>query len=198
MNRQFALFQSHLDFAHTYWKQIIAAGDTVIDATCGNGHDTLFLAQIVLTDTSGVVIACDLQKQALDNTEKRLRESNLLSGKLERVRFVQGCHSTFPKDLKSGEVKLIVYNLGYLPKGDKAKTTLTETTLDSLKAATELVVSEGIISVTCYPGHSEGKREEEAVLQWASGLDPRFWSSSHHQWVNREESPSLLLLQKGC
>ncbi len=39
--------------------QVVQAGDTVVDATAGNGHDTLFLAKLV--GPSGAVYAIDVQ-----------------------------------------------------------------------------------------------------------------------------------------
>jgi hypothetical protein len=89
-----------------------------------------------------------------------------------------------------------VYNLGYLPGGDKQATTSSSTTLESLKAAAALIVAGGAISVTCYPGHPAGKVEEQAVLDYAASLPPAEWSCCHHRWTNRKEAPSLLLICK--
>lgn len=195
MNNRVSFLSSHLTLAHDYWKYIATIGDTVIDATCGNGHDTYVLAQIVLNNTQGTVIAYDIQEAALINTEKKLRQSIPLPH-YERIRFVQGCHSQFPTDCSLGSVKLIVYNLGYLPGGDKTKTTHLETTLNSLQRALGLIMPGGAITVTCYPGHAEGKKEEDAILTWVATLSLKEWNICYHQWPNRKQGPSLLLILK--
>ena len=43
-------------------------GDICIDATAGNGHDTLLLAELV--GASGSIIAFDIQEQAVQETKR--------------------------------------------------------------------------------------------------------------------------------
>jgi hypothetical protein len=196
MYLQFPLFQSHLDLAHSYWKQVLKPGSVAIDATCGNGLDALFIASSSLTASDGILYAIDVQQQALDITYSRLQDS-LGPAIIERVRFIHGSHEHFPAELQPASVDLIVYNLGYLPKGDKTVTTISETTLKSIDQATDLIKPGGMISITCYPGHREGAEEEKAVCQWSRSLPPRQWSCCFHQWTNRNKAPSLLILQRG-
>lgn len=190
MFSQYPLFQSHLDLAHQHWQKLVKAGDLVIDATCGNGHDTVFLAQL-----DAKVIAMDIQPEALEKTKIYLNEI-LLETQKNNVQLIHGCHSSFPAWIEAESVKLIVYNLGYLPGGNKEATTKTATTLASLSEAQRLLLPGGVFSITCYPGHPEGALEEEALLSLASTLSPKEWSCCHHRWVNRRSSPSLLLIQK--
>lgn len=193
MRNAFPLFQSHLDIAHDYWRRTLALGDTAIDATCGNGYDTLALCEMVLSHNSGEVIAMDIQEEAIKTTGAYLREK-LDPLLLKRVKLVQGSHAQLPAIRQN--VKLIVYNLGYLPKGDKAITTTVESTLKSLSEAQKLIAAGGAISVTCYPGHEEGALEEKALVQLVSQWDPKVWSCCYHQWINRCRAPSLLFIQK--
>lgn len=195
MRSFFPLFQSHLDLAHHYWMQIVEIGDTVIDATCGNGHDTVKLCQLALSPTKGKVYSFDIQEQAIHNATKEF-DNHLKKEIRERLFFAQRCHSTFPEEISSSSVKLIVYNLGYLPGGDKAKTTMISTTLQSLQQAQNLIQPGGVISVTCYPGHEEGAKEQEELLSYLSELQPKEWSCCQHMWFNRQKAPSLLLIQK--
>lgn len=195
MRSSFSLFQSHLDLAHSYWSQIVQIGDTVIDATCGNGHDTLKLCQLALSIDKGKVYALDIQAQAIHSTSHYL-QTHLSPEQKRGVEFHQRCHSTFPDDIQPGSIKLIVYNLGYLPGGDKAQTTQRETTLQSLHQAQELLKPGGLISLTCYPGHAEGAKEQEFLLNYAASLSPYRWSCCHHCWLNRKQAPSLLIIQK--
>ncbi|CCB86869.1 MULTISPECIES: class I SAM-dependent methyltransferase [Parachlamydia] len=194
MFTQYPLFQSHLDVAHNHWKKLVNPGDTVIDATCGNGHDTLILAKLVLDSSSGCVIGMDVQPQAIAATREKLAKE-LSANQMERLHLHCACHSIFPIQTENS-VQLIVYNLGYLPKSDKSLTTCVNTTLISLQAALSLIAPGGAVSLTCYPGHEEGKREEEAILNFVQKLRPQEWSCSYQTWVNRQKAPGLLLIQK--
>lgn len=195
MRHSFPLFQSHLDLAHHFWQQCVRIGDCVIDATCGNGHDTLRLCQFALSTDKGKVYAIDIQSQAIESTRIFL-DDHLSPELMKRVEFQQRCHSSFPDAILPKSIKLIVYNLGYLPGGNKAYTTQLETTLKSLDQAQELLIPGGVISVTCYPGHAEGAKEQDALVAYASHLSPIDWSCCQHIWLNRKLAPSLYLIQK--
>jgi Putative rRNA methylase len=195
MRNFFPLFQSHLDLAHSYWQQFLEIGDVAIDATCGNGYDTLKLCQLALSSERGKIYAFDIQLQAI-HSASRLVETHLSQELRLRVDFQHRCHSTFPEAIQPGSVKLIVYNLGYLPGGNKGLSTQKDITLQSMYQAQRLLQPGGIISVTCYPGHPEGVKEQEAILTYSSGLSPKEWSCCHHVWLNRKQAPSLLLIQK--
>lgn len=192
----FPLFQTPIDLAHGYWMALIKKGDCVIDATCGNGHDTAFLAATLESAGGGSLTAIDLQQAAIDEAAKRC--SNwLLPSSAVQLTFLKHCHSTFPAHISPASAALIVYNLGYLPGGDKSVTTLTSSTLQSLQAALHLLKEGGVLSITCYPGHEEGKKEERLIIEFCETLQPERWSCCHHRWTNRRNAPSLLLIQKG-
>ena len=153
-------------------QQMIAArlsrGDAVIDATLGNGHDALFLAQCVGAD--GVLFGFDIQAQALSNTEQ------LLSQLTERpfIQCIQASHAEMlariPEAFQGG-IKAIMFNLGYLPGADKSCITQADSTLTALNAAINLLAKGGVLTVMVYPGHAGGDLEALAVEQWLKGLD---------------------------
>ena len=134
MHSHFPLFRSHLDLAHQYWEKLLQAGDWAIDATCGNGHDTLKLAEI-LENKKGGVIGIDIQPEAIAKTEQLL-------GEYDVALYCQS-HADFPLLAKEKPIRLIIYNLGYLPGGNKAFTTMTENTLTSVRKASTLIVPGG-------------------------------------------------------
>lgn len=189
MRHSFALFSSHLDLAHRLWLQVVEPGSLVIDATCGNGHDTLFLSQI---EGIGALYAIDIQQEAIDATLQRLSNAG------RSAHLFRQSHALFPKEIALHSVKLIVYNLGYLPGGRKSLTTKVETTLSSLQAAQSLLSPGGGISITAYPGHEEGALEEQHILSTIQSWDRALWSCSHFRWVNRKNSPSLFFIQKSA
>ncbi|MBA3958391.1 MAG: methyltransferase domain-containing protein [Parachlamydiaceae bacterium] len=185
----------HLDMAHSLWHESVQPGDTVIDATCGNGQDTRILAKLALNAHQGTLFALDIQAQAIVTT-RNLLEQELPQDLFNRITFLEQCHSHFPEAVLENSVRLIIYNLGYLPGANKALTTRTETTLQSLQEAQKLLLENGIICVTCYPGHDEGKKEEAALLDYVRSLPTTEWQVSFTQWVNRVGAPSLLVLRK--
>jgi hypothetical protein len=193
MRKLFPLFSNPIDLAHHFWALLIQEGDAIIDATCGNGKDALFLAQVASKKKDTLLLCIDIQEKALKNAELLMQKE--LPSFLPRTLYIHGSHEALPS-VYPKTCKLIVYNLGYLPGGDKSITTLTFSTIKSISHACEQIASGGVISITCYPGHLEGKKEEEALTSFCSLLDPKIWSFSHFTWENRKESPSLLLIQK--
>lgn len=185
----------HIDEAHILWKRLVSPGDTVIDATCGNGYDTMLLAQLALRPDKGTLFVIDIQAEALDYTRAKLKEA-LTEDLLSRVTFEQRSHATFPQEIPESSVRLIVYNLGYLPGSDKSVTTRVESTLQSVDHAQRLLCPGGVISITCYPGHPEGKREEEALMGYAASLDAHRWRCRFCRCLNRPEAPSLLFIER--
>lgn len=184
MQRSLDGMKPHLTLAFECWKQILKPSDIVIDATCGNGYDTQRLSCLV---PEGMVFSLDIQEKALASAKKRVDAKN--------VSFLLQSHVELPEIFP---VKLIVYNLGYLPKGNKDITTLCYTTLLSLKKGLSLLCPGGAISITCYSGHSEGAREERAVFDFAQTLDPVLWKVQVYEWktIERPTHPSLFVFQK--
>lgn len=185
----------HIQLAHFLWKTILKEEDIAIDCTLGNGHDTLFLASLPIQK----VFSIDVQKVALEKSLDLLEKTLGIPGK-EKVELYLLCHSKIDElSLLFKKPKLIVYNLGYLPGSDKTIKTKSDTTLMSLEKALSLLAPEGAISITCYPGHEEGKEEEQKVLDWAQKLSYHRFEVRHHRWINRQENaPSLLWIQSLC
>ncbi|MDQ6969653.1 MAG: FAD-dependent oxidoreductase [Mariprofundus sp.] len=165
---------------HQHLQAYLQANHLSIDATAGNGHDTLFLAHHASGNEQ--VIAFDIQPQAIENTRSRLREAGLC----DRVKLVCDGHQTMQDHIPAAwrrKVNLIMFNLGYLPQANKRVITRTSTTLQALDAAIELLALHGRISILAYPGHAGGDEETRAVHTWLASL------SSDCFEVVRHESP---------
>ena len=184
----------HISLAHAYWKNHLRNGDTVIDATCGNGRDTLVLAQMILSDPDSMLFGLDIQQSAIDQTTNILKNS-IPGSHFDRVSLQNLCHSEIDQLPLPSAPRLIVYNFGYLPGGDKTITTQTPTSLQSLQKAANLLAPGGAISATCYPGHPEGEEEEREIVKWAERLAYTKWQVCHHRWINRTAAPSLLWIR---
>lgn len=177
--------------AHKEIGSILSLGDQAIDATAGNGYDTLFLAQKVGVD--GRVFAFDLQQEGIIKTTNLLEENNLFS----QVTLFQKCHSKLSMailpELK-GRIQAITFNLGYLPGGNKEIITRPESTLSALQSAYDYLSNDGIISLIAYRGHSGGQIEYEKIKKFISEKN---WSFCCPKENLSEKSPVLYLIDKG-
>lgn len=180
--------EKQVDAAHLLIRHHLKPSDLAIDATCGNGQDTLFMASLI---PEGKLYALDIQPEALARTQEKLREAALDN----RVELFHQSHETFPESILKGSVKLIVYNLGYLPGGDRRLTTQTDTTLKSLEAALPLLTDDGALSIMLYPGHAEGAKEAESVTEWAKNLPSYAYVVQRMTRLNRNLAPELLWIQ---
>ncbi|KAI8476938.1 MAG: putative rRNA methylase-domain-containing protein [Monoraphidium minutum] len=177
--------------AQLAWAQALSPGDSAVDATCGNGHDALALAELV--GPSGRVYALDLQEAALAATRERL-ESSLPGGAMPELHLMRACHSRLQELVGSCAARVVVFNLGYLPAGDKSITTNAATTVAALEAALEVLQPGGLVTVIAYTGHPGGLEEYEAARQLLAGLSHAYWVSSELRLLNRASAPVLLLL----
>jgi len=183
---------NHIATSHEHWKDILLPSDSAIDATCGNGHDTLFLAKLL---PLGKLFCFDIQKKAIINTFSILKEK-LGEKNLKNVFFINDSHIDFSAISKSSPIKLIVYNLGYLPGGDKTITTKTSSSLVSIENALKTIIKGGAISITCYPGHFEGLKESEAITNMLSSLDPKDFNIISYRHPNKKTAPHLFFIKK--
>jgi len=155
---------SLLEKAHEGVRSAVSAGESVVDATIGNGHDTLFLAQCV--GETGRVFGFDVQQAALDSTRDRLLGAGV---SLSCFELYLTSHDRMGECV-SGEVAAVMFNLGYFPGADKEVITKTESTLKALDQSMALLRKGGVLSVMCYPGHAGGDVEAQAVVRWMDGL----------------------------
>lgn len=172
--------------------RFVRSGDRAIDATCGNGHDTLLLAELCCDD--GHVWGFDIQQQAIAETGRRLTDA----GVGQRVTLVQAGHEELTRHV-AGPLQAVCFNLGYLPGGDRQIVTRPDTTLAALEAASGLLAPGGIVAVTVYPGHEGGSVECAAVESWASGLSPQLFHGWRMGQMNVPSSaPYSILVQKAA
>lgn len=180
--------------AHRFIKDSLKNGDIAIDATLGNGHDAFFLAELV--GAQGHVYGFDIQAEAVENTKRRLSASGLL----DRITLFQASHAAMERFIPHphhDHIQAIMFNLGYLPGGDKTVITRTESTLAALNAACNLLAPGGRLSVLAYPGHAGGDSEAEAVQNWLATLEAgRFEHSTELSAVHKAQAPRLYRIEK--
>ena len=171
---------------------VIRPGDLVIDATAGNGHDTVFLAECV--GMSGKVLAFDVQEAALVSARLRVEAAGFAG----RVGFLRESHGKMDTRAAEGSVAVVMFNLGYLPGESHGLTTESAETLAALEVAARLLKPGGVLSVVCYPGHPAGAAEAVAVEAWMAGQAANGWRVARYGAIGtRRAAPFLLLAGKG-
>jgi predicted methyltransferase len=146
--------------AHRLVAARLRSGDVAVDATVGNGYDTVFLAAAV--GSLGKVYGFDLQPAALAAARERLESGGLVS----RVVLIEAGHEEMAGRLPpevAGGVAAVMFNLGYLPGSDRAVVTVPATTGPAVRSAVGLLRPGGIVSVLVYTGHPGGEAELELL-----------------------------------
>jgi hypothetical protein len=90
-----------------------------------------------------------------------------------------------------------MFNLGYLPGGDKHLITQTESTLVALQSAGKLLAKDGLLTIMAYPGHPGGDDEALKVAQWCSQLAPLYFNYQLTlSEADKPSAPKLFTIQK--
>lgn len=182
--------------------EVLLPGDLAVDLTAGKGRDTLALAQAV--GETGRVVAFDLQKSALDQTEVFLKNHGLepkLCTKDQSlptqsgIYLFEGCHSSL-QDVVHSPINAAMANLGYLPGGDQNLITRSESTLAALQQVLDLLVPGGRVAVTVYPAHPGGAEESTAVEAFFNCLARDTWQVLSLRAANRPEAPYLMVAER--
>lgn len=177
-----------LEFARTLLSACLKPGNTAVDATVGNGHDTTYLAELV--GSSGEVFGFDIQKQAIEAAELRLKEADSFN----QVQLIHDGHETVPEYLPvSKTVHGAVFNLGYLPGADKSIITLPDTTLTALKALMKRLAKGGIIVLVVYHGHTGGGIERDALRDFTRSLPQSGWHVLEYGFTNQINHPPFII-----
>jgi SAM-dependent methyltransferase len=176
--------------AHFFLRQKVQQGDLAVDATCGNGFDTLLLAE--LAGEGGKVWGFDIQPTAIAATRALLERE----GRASNVELIEAGHETLA-DFVSPGLAAVVFNLGYLPGGDTALITSAGNTISALDQAALLLKKGGIITVALYTGHQGGPEEAAVVENWAAALPPKNFNTWSSRQLNRPPiAPYLILVEK--
>ncbi|MEZ6060971.1 MAG: FAD-dependent oxidoreductase [Planctomycetaceae bacterium] len=169
--------------------EVVKPGDTVIDATVGNGFDTCHLSRLV--GDAGLVIGFDIQEAALASTTQRLQAHGL-----QNVRLILRGHETLNSEVSPLSVAAVMFNLGYLPRGDKKVITSPETTVPAIQQAAEALRAGGIMTILAYRGHAGGPEEGTAVTKVLARLGAGFNVRRIESRSAGDSSPVLYVVRK--
>ena len=178
-----------LDIAKGFLNQANIKEDSVLaDFTMGNGHDTLYLCSLV---PKGKVYAFDIQKEALENTRARLDEAGVTAD----ANLILDSHANAKKYI-DGTIDAGMFNLGYRPGGNKSVHTMRESTLPAVRDAVDMLKKGGILVISVYPGHDEGRIEGEMLLEMLAEYDKKLYCVSHFHLVNSPDAPFVIAVEK--
>ncbi len=172
-----------LTLVHEFVKRYAKEGGICVDATAGRGYDTAFLCELV--GKEGKVVAFDIQQEAILSTEQ------LLSSKGLCAQLHLDSHANMAQYLDEDSVDVIMFNLGYLPKGDHSVYTHFESTRQAIEAGLKLLKSGGLMCVSVYYGGDSGYEEKDALLPWLKELDDSKYQVLAAFFYNWKKDPPI-------
>lgn len=179
------MLQNAQQYSHTLLADCVRPGDAVVDATAGNGHDTLYLTTLV--GQTGHVYACDIQADALTNTRALLDTHHVTTP----VTLIHDSHATLA-DYLTGPIRAAIFNLGYLPGSDRTQITRPSTTIPAIQALQERLTPGGRIIIVCYWGHDGGQQEKDALDAYMPTLPQKEWTCLRYEFLNQQHCPPVL------
>lgn len=176
------------EWCHHFIKEQVHPGDFCIDATMGNGHDTMLLCQLV--GEKGQVLAFDIQKLACEKTKKRLQETGLPNN----YRLILDSHSHMNQYANANSVDCIIFNFGYLPGGDHSLATKASTSITAIQQGLTLLKKGGLMSLCIYSGGDSGFEERDVLLSYLKELDSKKYLVILSSYYNRPKNPPIPVL----
>lgn len=176
-----------IEIAKEVMNKKVVNGSIALDCTVGNGNDTFLLAKLV--GDKGKVYGFDIQDLAINNTFDLLKQNSLDN----RVKLIGDSHEYIDKYVNEG-VDFIVYNLGYLPKGDKSIKTNGKSTVISLKKSLDILNKNGILALTVYVGHDGGLEEKESIERYFKTLNQKEYNVLKFDFINQINNPPILYI----
>ena len=181
------IFNNPTDICDFYINYILKNGDCAVDATAGNGNDTLKLSNAA--GENGRVYAFDIQQSAIDSAKSQ-------SYRYNNTEFILSSHSDIEKYV-SEEPKLVIFNLGYLPGGDHSMCTKSDTTIEAISKSMELIPPKGVVIVVIYSGGDTGFEERENVLEFVKNINHKKYNTLFFDYINRPNNPpAVCVIQK--
>ncbi|AAN59333.1 TPA: class I SAM-dependent methyltransferase [Streptococcus mutans] len=172
-----------IELSHDFLSQVLDKNSIAIDATMGNGNDTVFLSHLAKK-----VYAFDVQEQALIKTREKLEQLNI-----KNVQLILDGHQTINKYVTE-PIRAAIFNLGYLPSADKSVITQPATTLTAIKKILERLEIGGRLAIMVYYGHEGGDKEKDAVLNFVKELDQQHFTVMLYQPLNQINTPPFLVM----
>ena len=183
------MLKKPLSFVQELLKDSVMENDIIIDATVGNGNDTLLLATLV--GPTGKVYGFDVQEEAIQTTKTKL----LLTGLLPQTELILDGHENLDQYVpENPNISAITFNLGYLPKSDKSIITTADTTLKAIEKSLIRLRKGGLITIMVYYGHEGGLEEKTGVANFVANLPQEEYQVLKYEFVNQKNNPPFLFV----
>lgn len=156
-----------------------------VDATAGNGWDTLFLA--TNTPQDAIIYSFDIQKSAISATKSLLLKENLIN----KVKLISDSHENLSMYVRDN-IDVVMFNLGYLPGGDHNITTDPESTVVAVEESLKLLKVGGFLTIIAYPGHQVGETEFLRIATFLKLLPAKIFAVNSWLAVNASKKPPIL------
>ncbi len=177
-----------IEFGQLILERVLPTARTVVDATAGNGSDTLFLAQRMSAEAR--LYAFDIQPLAIAATRQKTKDY------ADRITYLLDSHENIPAEVP-GEIDAAVFNLGYLPGTDHRVTTEAEITLKAVQGVLQKLRVNGVLVIVVYPGHPAGQEEKKSLEEYFRLLSPREFTVGCYTMMNHtEDAPFSYLIEK--
>lgn len=176
--------ENNINYTRRNIKMFAANKTNIIDATCGNGNDSLYLAEQY---PSCKIIGFDIQKLAIDNSTNRCQHLN-------NVEFILDSHANVDQYV-ADNVSLAIFNLGYLPRADVTITTRAESTITAIEKILPILNSGGAIIITLYRG-ATNLAETELVVEYLRTINKDFYIVSMYDLINLNGNPFNVIIER--
>lgn len=178
--------QNALKLCHAFWRERLRPGMTCVDATAGRGRDAEVLCRLI--GETGHLYAFDIQADAIESTRQRLTEAGLMG----RATLIHASHRRMAEYVPAANA--VVFNLGYLPRGDHAIGTTAAESLPAVEAALSILAEDGFVTICLYYGGDSGYAEHDALLSYLRQLDARQYTAMVQQFFNRPNCPPIFIV----
>ena len=182
MNR----IENALNKSHKYITRFVKEGSICVDATCGNGNDTLFLASVV--GDTGMVYTFDIQDIAIEKTLEKLNKE----GVANRVKLIKSSHEYIDNYIWEN-IDGAMFNLGYRPGGDHNISTKFATTKIAIEKILKLLKINGGITIVIYYGGDSGHDEKKQLIEYIEKLDCKKYIVMKTEFVNQINCPPIFV-----
>lgn len=184
------MYLSVTDVAHLYVSHLTDGNGLYIDATLGNGYDTLFLAQRL--GEKGKIFAFDIAPQAFLKSKELLEKHQI---NRTNITFIRDSHENIASYIKEEMITAAMFNLGYLPGSGQKYKTEAAVTLQALDAVLCNLQQGGIVTICSYVGHDNGE-EDAALQQFLLNVNNKRYEITKTTAVGRKLSPNVYLIIK--
>ena len=179
-----------VEFQHHLWLDALESARTIVDITCGNGHDTMYLLSHCHENSH--VYAIDIQEVAITRTKEKIVKE--LPQAMKQVDFILGSHDRVIETLPVSNIDLMIGNLGYLPNADHQIMTKSTSTIKAISKGLAKLSVNGLCTIVAYPGTETGRKEAEDLEYYIASINQKEYHCSTWRPLNQANQPPILYI----